>query len=64
MTDRGWYDDDGYDEALQRAKGATRVDWAAIAGTAGALTCALIVFVALCAVAVGAGLYVATAMDY
>src|SRR4051794_30966433 len=52
MTDRGWYDDSEYHDAVQRAERATRFGWATMAGTAGALGCALIVAVALCVVAV------------
>ncbi len=62
MSDRDWYDDGEYHDALERAERATRFGWAAIAGTAGALVCALIVLVALCVVAVVAGLYVVMAM--
>ncbi|MEU0298002.1 hypothetical protein ABZ252_00760 [Streptomyces sp. NPDC006175] len=64
MTDRGWYDDSEYHNAVQRAERAERFGWATIAGTAGALGCALIVSVALCVVAVVACLYIVVAMDY
>jgi hypothetical protein len=64
MADRGWYDDSEYHDSVQRAKRATRFGWATIAGTAGALGCALIVLVALCVVAVVACLYIVVAMDY
>ncbi|WP_371604860.1 hypothetical protein OG345_28600 [Streptomyces sp. NBC_01220] len=63
MTDRDWYDDSEYHEAVQRAEGAKKFGWAATAGTAGALGCALIVLVAFAVVAVVAGLYVVVAMD-
>ncbi|MET9809567.1 hypothetical protein [Streptomyces halstedii] len=62
MSDRVWYDDSEYHDALERAEQATRFGWAVIAGTAGALVCALIVLVALCVVALVAGLYVVVAM--
>lgn len=64
MTNRGWYDDTEYRDAVQQAERATRFGWAAIAGTAGALGCAVIVVVGLCVVAVVACLYVVVAMDH
>ncbi|MER5526928.1 hypothetical protein ABT075_20395 [Streptomyces sp. NPDC002677] len=41
MTDRDWYDDSDYRDAVRRSGRAARFGWAAIAGTAGALGCAL-----------------------
>jgi len=63
MTDRGWYDDE-YEDALQQANDATRVSWAVIAGTVGALSCALIALVALGLVVVAALLYAVVASHY
>ncbi|MEE4490327.1 hypothetical protein [Streptomyces sp. BE230] len=65
MTDHGWYDDSSeYDEAVRRAERATRSGWAAIAGTAGALGCALIALAVVCVGAFAACLYVVMAADY
>ncbi|GAA2281722.1 hypothetical protein GCM10010145_62240 [Streptomyces ruber] len=62
--DDGWYDDRKYLDAVQQAERATRFGWAAIAGTAGALGCALVAMVVICVVTVCACLYVVMAMDY
>ncbi|QGZ50392.1 hypothetical protein GPZ77_20300 [Streptomyces sp. QHH-9511] len=64
MTDRGWYDDSEYQDAVQRAERATRFGWAAIAGTTGVLAFALLVVAVVCAVAVLACIYVVMAMNY
>ncbi|WP_405662006.1 hypothetical protein OG379_12205 [Streptomyces sp. NBC_01166] len=64
MTDRGWQDDGEYYNAVRRAERATRLGWAAVAGTAGTLGCALIALLTLCAGAVVACLYAVVAMDY
>ncbi|MFE9534751.1 hypothetical protein [Streptomyces sp. NPDC006691] len=63
MTDRGWNDDSDYRDAVQRAERATRLGWAAIAGVAGTLGCALIVMAGACAVAVIGCLYVVMTLD-
>ncbi|MFI6859511.1 hypothetical protein ACIBKZ_06320 [Streptomyces sp. NPDC050421] len=64
MTDRGWYDDSDYNDALQQAEHAERFGWAAIAGTVGALGCALVALAVVCVGAVAACLYVVMAADY
>ncbi|GAB2928779.1 hypothetical protein [Streptomyces mayteni] len=50
MSDSDWYDDRQYEDAVRRADRTTRFGWAAIAGTAGALGCALIAAAVACAV--------------
>ncbi|MEU8698023.1 hypothetical protein AB0C61_10155 [Streptomyces sp. NPDC048680] len=40
MTDRDWYDDSEYADAVQRAERATRCGWATIAAVTGSLGCA------------------------
>ncbi|MGW7426966.1 hypothetical protein ACWGJB_44480 [Streptomyces sp. NPDC054813] len=61
MTDRDWCDDSDYRAALRRSERAARFGWAAIAGTAGALGCALVALAVVCAAAVLGGLYVVAA---
>ncbi|MGF0175796.1 hypothetical protein ACQF36_36550 [Streptomyces sp. Marseille-Q5077] len=63
MTDRSWDDESGLRDAVQRAERATRFGWAAIAGTAGLLGCALIAMAVVCVVALAACLYVVVAMN-
>ncbi|WP_327727380.1 hypothetical protein OG250_09165 [Streptomyces sp. NBC_00487] len=62
MSDRGWDDDSEYQEAVRRAERATRFGWSAIGGTLGALGCALIAAVVVCAAVVVACVYVVVAM--
>ncbi|RST16385.1 hypothetical protein E2C00_01045 [Streptomyces sp. WAC05374] len=64
MTDRGWYGDSEYCDALQRSQRATRLGWTAIAGATGAVGCALTVVVGLCVAAFVAGMYVVIATDH
>jgi hypothetical protein len=64
MADRGWYDDSGYHEAVQRAERATRFGWSAIAWTTGVLGCVLITIAVLCVVAVLACLFVVVSSHY
>nr|WSW69443.1 hypothetical protein OG461_26415 [Streptomyces sp. NBC_00995] len=64
MTDRAGYDENECREATRRAEHATKSAWAAIAGTAGALGCALIVLGLLVVGAVLAALYVVVSMDH
>ncbi|MFI6561114.1 hypothetical protein [Streptomyces sp. NPDC050534] len=63
MADRGWYDDSDAHDAVRQADRATRLGWAAIAGTAGALGCALIAVAVVCLAAILACAYVVVAMD-
>ncbi|MFE3517723.1 hypothetical protein [Streptomyces sp. NPDC059166] len=62
MNDSDWEDDSGYHDALRRAGRATRLGWGVVAGTVGALGCALTVLAALCVVAVVSGVYVVMVM--
>lgn len=69
MTDHGWYhasDDNDSDasEAAQQAERATRFGWAVIAGTTGALGCALLALAVVCVGAFVACVYVVVAADY
>ncbi|GAA0315818.1 hypothetical protein GCM10009540_39180 [Streptomyces turgidiscabies] len=58
MADRGWYDDSDHDEAVQRAQRATRFGWGMIAGSVGALGCAVLAMAVVLVAAVLGGLYV------
>ncbi|MEU3446571.1 hypothetical protein AB0H29_04995 [Streptomyces thermolilacinus] len=51
MTDRDGDDDGAYEDVVRRAGRATRVGWTAIAGVLGALGCALMALVVICAAA-------------
>ncbi|MDX2546379.1 hypothetical protein ACOT81_37185 [Streptomyces sp. WI04-05B] len=62
MADRGWYDDSDHDEVVQRAERATRFGWAAIAGSVGALGCAVLALAVGLVVAVLGCLYVVVAI--
>nr|PPQ62272.1 hypothetical protein C5F59_10680 [Streptomyces sp. QL37] len=64
MSDRDWYGDREYCEADRQAERATRFGWAAIAGTAGAPGCALVLLLALCVIAAAACLCAVVAVDY
>ncbi|NUS03440.1 MAG: hypothetical protein HOV97_12840 [Nonomuraea sp.] len=59
-----WYDDSDTRDAVRRADRAARFGWAAIAGTAGALGCALIAAAVVCLVAILACVYVVMAADH
>lgn len=63
MTGRDWYDDSEYHNAVDRAERATRIGWAAIAGTTGVLGCVLIAMAIICVTAFVACVYVVMAMD-
>ncbi|GAA4076353.1 hypothetical protein GCM10022284_10300 [Streptomyces hundungensis] len=64
VADHGWNDDSDYRDAVQRAEQATRLGWAAIAGVAGTLGCALIALAGACALAFIGCLYVVMAPNY
>ncbi|MER5520332.1 hypothetical protein [Streptomyces sp. NPDC002763] len=64
MADRDWYDDSDHRDAVRRSQRATRFGWSAIAGTAGALGCALVALAVVGAAAVLGGLYVVMATNH
>ncbi|MEU2285826.1 hypothetical protein ABZ614_28495 [Streptomyces sp. NPDC013178] len=49
MTERDWYDDSDYRDAVRRAGRTTRCAWWAIGGVAGLLGVALIALIAVLA---------------
>ncbi|MFF5334000.1 hypothetical protein [Streptomyces sp. NPDC013181] len=54
MTEGDWYDDSAYDDAVQRAKRATRFGWLTIGATVAvffAVLCGVAVVIALAAYA-------------
>ncbi|MCX0244043.1 hypothetical protein [Streptomyces drozdowiczii] len=48
MAGDDWDDDRAYDDAVRRARRATRVGWTAISGTVTALGCAAVLVAVAC----------------
>lgn len=63
MAEGAWDDDRGYDDALRRARRATRVGWTAISGTVAALGCAAVVVAGACLAVVVGCMYVVVSMN-
>ncbi|MYW11485.1 hypothetical protein GT034_24490 [Streptomyces sp. SID2563] len=63
MTEGAWDDDSGYDDAVRRARRATRVGWMAISGTVTALGCAAVVVAGVCLAVVVGCMYVVVSMN-
>ncbi|MFF7341120.1 hypothetical protein ACFZAT_27850 [Streptomyces sp. NPDC008163] len=52
MAESDWDDDSAYDDAVLRARRATRIGWTAISGTVTALGCVAVVAAVACLAAV------------
>ncbi|MEV0786822.1 hypothetical protein AB0I52_28460 [Streptomyces sp. NPDC050423] len=64
MTDRDWYDDSEYQDAVRRAERATRFGWATIAAATGSLGCALVASAVVGIAVVIACYYIVVASHY
>ncbi|NEC65798.1 hypothetical protein [Streptomyces sp. SID9727] len=63
MAEDDWNDDTAYDDAVRRARRATRVGWTAITGTLTTLGCAAVVVTGACLVAVFACAYLVVSVN-
>lgn len=63
MAEDDWDDDSAYDDAVRRARRATRIGWTAISGTVTALGCAAVMVAVACLAVAVACVYVVVSMN-
>ncbi|WP_345661619.1 hypothetical protein [Streptomyces venetus] len=58
MTNRDWYDDSDYENAVERAERMTRIGWKAITGVTGLMVVTAITAAVFCMVVVVGMVYI------